>query len=210
MKRLIPLAGLLLLAPAVLLAQPGNATDKRRVDTNGDGVVEHAEAAAHPRLAAAFDRLDRNRDGRLGADERPMRGKHGRRGGHDGLARLDADRDGRISRAEFDQTASARDAGKSGKSSHRLDFAAADANRDGHLVRAEVRAYRERMRPQHEAERRARFDARFAAADLNRDGRLNRIEVDEAMPRLSQRFEWLDENRDGFLGRTEVQPRSGR
>ena len=49
-----------------------------RADTNGDGVVSHAEwmAAAEARFA----RLDANRDGKLDASELPRRG-HGRHGG---------------------------------------------------------------------------------------------------------------------------------
>lgn len=210
MKRTLSLAGLLLVpVSALVFAQPG----QHPLDSNGDGAIDRAEAAAHPKLAERFDRLDRNHDGRLGADERPHRGmdrRHGKHGG--GLARLDADRDGRISRAEF---AAAR-AGHGAKhaSGHGLrepvDFAGVDANRDGYLVRAELRAYHERMRPQREAQRQARFDARFDAADLDRDGRLDRVEVSEKMPGLAARFEWLDENRDGSLSREELRPRTVR
>ena len=57
-----------------------------------------------------------------------------------------------------------------------------------------MRAYHERMRPQREAERNARFDARFTEADLNRDGKLGRVEVQEKMPRMADRFAWIDDN----------------
>ena len=108
------------------------------------------------------------------------------------MERMDTDQDGRISRAEFDtrrQTPT---------------FEALDANRDGYIVRSEARAYYERMRPQREAERKARFEQRFTEADLNRDGKLGRAEVSENMPRMADRFAWLDENRDGFLTRAEL------
>jgi Ca2+-binding EF-hand superfamily protein len=117
---------------------------------------------------------------------------HGHRGG--GMERMDTDKDGRISRAEFDVG-----------QKHRIDFDAADANKDGYLVRTELRAYHEKMRPQREAERAKRFDEKFAAADLNRDGKLSRVEVDEKMPRMKDHFAWVDENRDGFLSRAELQ-----
>lgn len=198
MKRLI-LPVLLLLPLSAAIAATAGAPARAKLDANGDGAIDRAEAAAHPKLAANFDRLDANRDGRLSADERP---RHRRGGMHGGLERLDADRDGRISRAEFDAAAAMR-----GQDAARApDFAAIDTNRDGFLVRSEVRAHHERMRPQREAERRARIEQRFAEADLNRDGRLSRIEVDEKMPRLGARFAWLDENRDGFLSRAELQP----
>ncbi|GHA68516.1 hypothetical protein GCM10007067_00450 [Lysobacter bugurensis] len=169
------------------------------LDANGDGAIDRSEAAAHPKLAERFDRLDVNRDGRLIDGERL---RHGHRGG---VERLDTDRDGRVSRAEFDAGAA-----RAGRGLARIDFAAADTNRDGHLVRTEVRAHHERMRPQREAEHNARADERFRPADLNRDGRLNRIEVDEHMPRVASRFAWLDDNRDGFLSRAELQAGSKR
>lgn len=218
MQRFLPLAGLLLLAPFSLLAQD-HAQRRAAIDTNRDGVIERSEAAANPRMARAFDRIDRNHDGHLTADERPLHrgGRHGKHGGHGGIERLDADKDGRISRAEFDAGRAQRDArmagqpARAGKAQRKpMDFAGIDANRDGYLVRNELRAYHERMRPQREAERKARFEAKFREADLNRDGRLGRVEVQEKMPRLAERFAWMDENRDGFLSRAEMQAEHAR
>ena len=74
----------------------------QRIDANGDGVIDRAEAAKAPRLAAKFDQLDTDKDGRLSAGERPQR-MHGKRGGGRGgdrLQALDTDKDGRISRTE--------------------------------------------------------------------------------------------------------------
>jgi len=138
---------------------------------------------------------------------------HAQGGRHAGIERLDTDNDGRISRTEFDTGRAARDARmaqhpertRDGKGSHPpTDFATLDANHDGYVVRSELRAYHERMRPQREAERKARFEQRFTEADLNRDGKLGRTEVSEKLPRLSDRFAWLDEKRDGFLTRAEL------
>jgi Ca2+-binding EF-hand superfamily protein len=39
------------------------------LDKNGDGMIDRAEAAGHPRLEKSFDAIDTNRDGRLSADE---------------------------------------------------------------------------------------------------------------------------------------------
>lgn len=225
MNRITLLAAALLAAgTATAIAAPQQATPapkadatRAKLDANGDGSIDRTEAAASTRLAGKFDQLDRNRDGRLGVDERPQRGEHGRRGhrgGPDGRGteRLDQDGDGRISRAEFDAGKAAREArmrergvDTARKARPEFDFAAADANRDGHLVRSELRAYNERMRPQREAEFARRSAERFAAADLNKDGKLSRLEIGEKLPRAERSFAWMDENRDGFLSREELQ-----
>lgn len=189
MKSIRLVAGLLVLAPLSLplLAQ----------STAGTPAPGKAVAATHA--------------GHDGHAKRGMR-QHG------GLERLDTDNDGRISRAEFDAGQAKRAAmmDKHGKrmgttARQPMDFAAIDANRDGYLVRTELRAHHEQMRPQREAARKARFEAKFAAADLNRDGKLSRVEVTEKMPRMADRFAWMDDNRDGFLSRAELQsPRAKR
>ncbi len=210
---------LAVLSAGAAAAEPTNAQQRgarAALDANGDGVIDRAEAARHPRLAERFDQLDRNGDGRLDASERPQhrqggQGRHGGKGwqhrgqhGHHDPARLDSDGDGRLSRAEVD----AGTAGRKGRASPLAEqFAAIDANRDGYLVRSELRAWHERQRPEREARMRKRFDERFAAADLNGDGKLSRVEVDEKMPRMSARFAWMDDNRDGFLSRDELQPK---
>ncbi len=195
---------------------PGQTRHAGRMmlDTNHDGVIDRAEAAAHPRFAAMFDKLDTNKDGRLEASERPQWAGHGgkpgarghgnmRRGGThhggmhgSGMARLDANGDGRISRDEL---------GKMPRLAEK--FSQMDGNKDGYLVRSEMQAYHERMRPQRAAEMQKRFDERFKGADLNKDGKLSKIEVGEKMPRMAKSFSWMDEDRDGFLSRKELQPR---
>lgn len=205
----------LFLASALVVAGLGTATlalaqsaapgtpQRMHLDSNNDGVIDRAEAAKMPRLAAKFDQLDRNGDGRLDASERPQRhgmGKHGGKHGgrHGDMSKLDTDHDGRISRPEA-----------AGRDKLAGNFAAIDADNDGYLTRSELQAYHERMRPQREAERAQRFNAKFAEADLNRDGRLSRVEVAEKMPRLAERFNWMDDNKDGFLSRDELQHKGG-
>lgn len=193
-------------ATVALAAQPQAERPARAtLDANGDGAIDRAEAAKHPRFARHFDRMDKDGDGRIDASERPHRHgmKHGRHRG--GVERLDTDGDGRISRAE-----AAVKTAHAGRNRLVDNFDAIDANRDGHVVRSELQAWHERQRPQREAEMRKRFDARFAGADLNRDGKLSRVEVDEKMPRLAKRFAWMDDDRDGFLSRGELQPSRGR
>ena len=45
-----------------------------KLDANGDGAIDRSEAAKSGRFAARFDELDKNKDGKLTADERPHRG----------------------------------------------------------------------------------------------------------------------------------------
>lgn len=66
--------GLLLLLPALAHAQSTPAEYLRLFDTDGDGRVSEAEYVAH--MSEGFQRLDRNGDGVLEADELP--GGHGK------------------------------------------------------------------------------------------------------------------------------------
>ena len=73
---------LAVLATGVAAAAPSETaqrTAKPTLDSNGDGVIDRAEAARSSRLAGHFDRLDRNGDGRLEASERPQH-RHARGG----------------------------------------------------------------------------------------------------------------------------------
>lgn len=151
-------------------AAPAGARAGTRIDANGDGSIDRAEAARMPRLAAKFDQLDTNKDGKLSAAERPQRapGKHaGKRGGR--LQALDADKDGRISRTEA----------AAGKAGFVQRFDAMDTNQDGYLDRTDMQL---RM-----ARERAEF---FTGADADKDGRLSRDEfVVERGARTAERSE---------------------
>lgn len=136
-----------LLLPALLLAFAMSATvaandsaapgkpRHAKIDTNGDGVIDRSEAAANPRMAEHFERMDKNKDGRIDASERPQR----RVGGADGkgrrgaaLAAMDKNGDGRFTRDEL-----------AGRERLLQNFAAIDSNRDGALTREEMQAYRQ-------------------------------------------------------------------
>lgn len=156
-------------------AAPSQARQRVQLDANQDGVIDRAEAAKMPRLAARFDQLDKNKDGKLGADERPqMGGKHRRGGNHGGQARmkaLDTDNDGRISRAEM----------QSGQRMAAERFDKMDVNKDGYVDRADAQA--------RAAQQRAEF---FTGADTNRDGRLTRNEfiVEQGARSAERRDKW--------------------
>lgn len=150
------------LAMAADVPPPAGAPPRAKLDANGDGVIDRAEAAKAPRLAAQFDTLDKNKDGKLSRDELPRwHGKrHGRGPGgrEEMMAKLDTNKDGRISReeAKADPRLAAR-------------FDQMDVNKDGYLDKAD----RELGRKQHR-------DAWFAAADTNKDGQLSKAEFDAA------------------------------
>src|SRR3546814_19080215 len=72
-----------------------------KLDTNNDGAIDRAEAAASPRLAEHFDKADKDKDGRLEGDELRHRHRSHHRGhrGH-GMMKLDVDNDGSINKHE--------------------------------------------------------------------------------------------------------------
>lgn len=95
----------------------------KAADTNGDGMLSRAEAAALPRLAERFDAIDANRDNQVTFDElRAARKAHRMRS-------ADANGDGQVTREEFLARAAAR-------------FERLDANRDGALTADEMRGHR--------------------------------------------------------------------
>lgn len=153
----------------------GQPAPRAKLDSNGDGSVDRAEAAKHPRLAGKFDELDKNKDGKLSKEEMPRHGdrKHGGDGhgprGEDrreAMAKLDTDKDGRISRTEA--------AAGEGKLASRFDEM--DANKDGFIDRAD-----------REIHAKQRSDEWFAKADTDKDGKLSRAEVDAAKPKHGER-----------------------
>lgn len=186
------LAGTVLagLAGTAALAQPGGGGGMMmRADTNGDGVITHAEflAAATQR----FERMDTNKDGKLAGDE--LRGR---------MAEHAAG--GVITREAFLAEADAR-------------FQKLDANRDGKLTQDEMQAMMERMRER--GGRDGGDDAKappppggpegprgpghgFEKLDTNHDGRVSR---DEMRAEADRRFDKLDTNRDGFVDKAELE-----
>ena len=186
MKRLIlaaALAGTALAGPTLAqTAAPAAPTAKpMRADANGDGVVTRAEAAAA--ADARFTALDRNRDGKLSADEMP--GRRWKR--DDSTPRPDAGRPD-ITREAFRARALER-------------FDRMDANRDGRVDKSEREAMRARGggRGHHG---RGGPGMMLRMADTNRDGVVTREEATAAAQRMFYRF---DTNRDGRIDQAEMQ-----
>ena len=97
----------------------------RAADTNADGLISRAEAAALPRIAERFDAIDANRDGQVSFEE--LRGSRHKARGERFLGRLDADKDGKVSKAEALAKATER-------------FDRVDANNDGFITAEELAA----------------------------------------------------------------------
>lgn len=180
--------------PAPAAGQPGQTRQHPKLDANGDGVIDRAEAAKMPRFAENFDKLDVNHDGKISADERPQRhgdrkGRGGPGGRGDGMAKLDANGDGVIDRAE---------AAKAPRLSQNFDKL--DANHDGKLG-ADERP----QRGQGEGRPGGRGDrgARMAQMDKNGDGKFSRDEL-AGHQRAVEHFGDIDANKDGFLTREEM------
>ncbi|MGZ3246941.1 MAG: EF-hand domain-containing protein [Croceibacterium sp.] len=129
-----------------------------RLDANHDGKLDQADRAAMQK--ARFDRMDANHDGQLSfaeftsmqgrggehgqqGAERGRRGEHARGGFAErgGMMRLaDADKNGTITKAEFQAAALAR-------------FDRLDANKDGTVTPDEAKAARDSMRQQWQSRR---------------------------------------------------------
>ena len=179
----------------VVTLQEMRAMRARRMealDTNGDGRISRREfMSARPpwarsrrqpqmarRRARIFSRIDTDRDGFISPAEREASLVRW-------FARMDADRNGRLTRREFIE-ARRRLRGGSARRFQRLD-----ANRDGAI------SFRELL------DQRA---DQMHAIDRDRDGRVSRREFLARGPRdrkrLAQRvrlFERLDANRDGYI-----------
>jgi Ca2+-binding EF-hand superfamily protein len=168
---------------AALIAAPVLAAPGARGDADGNGTLTRTEVQAH--AAEKFAKMDANGDGKLDASDRVAKRAemHAK-----AFERFDANKDGSISKAEWDQAAADR-AGKRGE--RRTDAGEGKRGMHGHhgkrgghhgmmMGRADTNG--------DEAISQAEFQtaalARFDAADANKDGQVT------AEERAAQREAW--------------------
>ncbi len=189
----------------------------KAADKNGDGVIGKDEFAAHAETlrAEAIDRLfaryDRNNDGKITADELPLR-----RGARDGAMRfesIEGSRKGHVTLEEYAKAAAARLEARAKQRFERLD-----ANKDGKLMADEIAGRDSLLRSDANndgavtleeflAPARAQFaraiEIEFKALDVSGDGKLTAAEYRSGAAK--PRFLLLaDANRDGVLTKDEV------
>jgi Ca2+-binding EF-hand superfamily protein len=103
----------------------------KAADTDGNGMISRAEAAALPMIAKNFDAIDTNRDGQVTGEElRAFHQKQRLARAAEHFKSIDADNDGRISKAEAQAKAPRLAA----------HFDQVDANGDGFVTPQEMQA----------------------------------------------------------------------
>jgi Ca2+-binding EF-hand superfamily protein len=202
---LLAVAGLFIVAGASAQSTPmptdqapGRHQPAAKLDKDGDGAISREEANAKKRLAAHFDALDSNKDGKLSKEElHTARAKaHEKHKGAFEKYFKDADKDGdgMLSKAE------AENSKMPGLATH---FEKADANQDGKASKEELQAGRKRMHDEHAV--------RIKAADKDGDGALTKAEAEAGkLHALVRHFDQLDVNKDGKVGPEEVHARKGK
>jgi Ca2+-binding EF-hand superfamily protein len=218
MTRLLPALALAVFAVAAAPVSAQTMADFDAIDANKDGYLTWAEfEAARARDFALFDA---NKDGRIsprefidrpGSDpgrraQRERRFREIDKNGDGQITReeyaafgrlifdkLDGDRDGRVSRAEFEEALTGGPPlpppGPGEEGPLRALFDRIDQNRDGFVAQSELDAAR---------------NEEFQRLDGNGDGRLTRDEYVAARGReAGRRFDELDRERKGFLTRLD-------
>ena len=125
---LLAMAAAVVSAPALAQGGPTGGPGGPPSDPYGEATVAKADAVKT--AGERFDGIDTNRDGTLSGDEQDaaMEGPGGRM-----LRRSDLNADGKITKAEYVESATSR-------------FDTMDGNKDGQLTKAEREAFRAQMR----------------------------------------------------------------
>lgn len=103
------------------------------------------------------------------------------------LQEMDANKDGSVSKKEFDAF-------------HAERFKEMDANKDGKVTPEEMEALHKKMMDKCKP----RMGDRFDEVDINHDGQLSKEEAEIGMPMLYEHFDEIDTNKDGKLSKDEI------
>lgn len=104
--------------------------------------------------------------------------QHKAHSAQDVINKQDADKDGKISKAEA-------------KGKLNENFDKVDADRDGYITLQELQAIREKINP----------NAIVDKMDADGDGKISKT---EAKGRIAKRFDKIDSNKDGFITEAEL------
>lgn len=94
---------------------------------------------------------------------------------HEMMARIDTDRDGKISPAEWNAATDAR-------------FARTDTNGDGFISPDEMKTAAQKRAAEHAARRKDRSEEMFKRADANGDGKLSKAEYEARSQKMYERM----------------------
>lgn len=197
---------IILTAGTALAAQDGAS----HLDTDGNKELSKAEFLAG--ATARFDAADVNRDDFLSTDEQKAQRESQRDKREDRkFSNTDLNKDGQISKEEFDTALSARDEKK--KARRDKVKSKLDLNGDGQVDQEERASFKDKRKASKE-ERKAKKGARksssnqrFQRPDANQDGFVSR---DEHMAAAERMFTLLDADSDGVLSQGEGKKRHKR
>jgi Ca2+-binding EF-hand superfamily protein len=148
------------------------------LDTNKDGFITTDELKAFgDKMHAQWQQKHADAQGTAGQDDANKDGDRGDKMAQHILARVDTDKDGKISKAEFDTESTAL-------------FKRLDKNSDGKIAADEVPARHWGKGPQ------------FGMMDTDKDGKVTKAEFTAAE---DQMFQKLDANGDGVITPDEMQ-----
>ena len=172
------------------------------------------------RVATAFAKLDANHDGFIAKDElnavetrreQRVEKRADRFDPSKIFARIDLNKDGKITTAEAEAARSQHAEGKPGKPAQAQAaafgglFAKADANKDNVITRAEFDTMGQQIKTQIEHSATARegvAERMLAKSDTNKDGKVSLAEMQQS---ALARFDRMDLNHDGKINPQERQ-----
>ena len=103
------------------------------------------------------------------------------------LEQMDKNKDGAVSKKEFDTF-------------HSDHFKDMDANKDGKVTQDEMDAMRKKMMDKCKP----RYEDRFNEVDINHDGLLSKDEAEIGMPMVFAHFDETDTDKDGKISKAEM------